>query len=331
MVRRTGSRKGRINEDQVMEMLRLHRQGKTISAIAQTTGCHRQTVRAYLRERQADILADEIRKQVLIEELRNHFRELADFARTHMKRRLDASPSESPVPPGMPTFMPVHIPGVGVLGLPDAEVEMPGSISVAGFFGLPGRGSLWHTVKEWARMYDPSPRKRHLTQSLREHTKDSDLWAHWDSLRKEVSEYETITLALLQWVREKTEAERRRRIDPEYMDSIRRWLFGNILLKTSGTDYERQEAKGRELISSVTGEVIARAADAASTSALHEYLNEMLEEAEQRPESTTLRSATSQLKEKQSRLEGIVLKIGSALEGIELMRAFSGRCHLCPV
>jgi hypothetical protein len=81
----------------------------------------------------------------------------------------------------------------------------------------------------------------------------------------------------------------------------------------------------------VTGEVIARAADAASASALHEYLNEMLEEAEQRPESTTLRSATSQLKEKQSRLEGIVLKIGSALDGIELMHAFPGRCHLCPV
>jgi hypothetical protein len=321
----------RITDEQVGEMLRLKREGKRDTAIAKVLGIHRQTVGRYLKRRRNDILADEARKQVLIEELRNHFRELVDFARTHMKRRLDASPSESPVPPGMPMLMPVHTPVVGVLGLPDAEVEMPGSISVAGFLGLPGRGSLRHTVCHWARMYDPSPKERHLTQSLREHTKDSDLWAHWDSLRKEVSEYETITLALLQWVREKTEAERWRRIDPEYMDSIRRWLFGNILLKTSGTDYERQEAKGRELISSVTGEVIARAADAASASALHEYLNEMLEEAEQRPESTTLRSATSQLKEKQSRLEGIVLKIGSALDGIELMHAFPGRCHLCPV
>ena len=131
----------RVTDAQVGEMLRLKREGKTDTAIAKVLGIHRQTIGRYLKRRRNDILADEARKQVLIEELRNHFRELADFARTHMKRRLDASPSESPVPPGMPTFMPVHIPGVGVLGLPDAEVGMPGSISVAGFLGLPGRGS----------------------------------------------------------------------------------------------------------------------------------------------------------------------------------------------
>ncbi|GAH90912.1 unnamed protein product, partial [marine sediment metagenome] len=44
-------------------------------------------------------------------------------------------------------------------------------------------------------------------------------------------------------------------------------------------------------------------------------------------------SATAQLRdgEKQKELKDIADKISSALDGIELMRAFSGRCHLCPV
>jgi transposase-like protein len=309
MARKASPRKPRITEEQISEMIRLQRQGKSISAIAQATGCHRQTVRTYLRERQADILADEVRKQVLIEELRSHFQELANFAAVGLKWRLKASRSEAP-------FL---------------EVAMPGPISVAGKLGLLGSGSAKYAAYEWARMYEPSSREHHLTQALREHTKESHLWVHWDSWRKEVAEYETASRGLLQWVIDKTEPERFQKIDPEYMDSIRRWLFGNILRKTSGEDYERLENRGRDLTTPGAREVVVRAADSAGSNVLHEYLNSILKEAEQQPQWTVLQSATAQLREKQPKLKGIILEIDSALGGIELMRAFPGRCHLCPV
>jgi len=116
------------------------------------------------------------------------------------------------------------------------------------------------------------------------------------------------------------------------MDLVGRWLFGNILLKTSGAEKERLEGRGPDLITPA-GEVVARAADSASRQALQEYLDGILEEAEQQPQWSELESATAQLRdgEKQKKLKDIIDKIGPALDGIELMRAFPGRCHLCPV
>jgi len=116
------------------------------------------------------------------------------------------------------------------------------------------------------------------------------------------------------------------------MDLVRRWLFGNILLKTSGADKEELEGRGRDLIT-LAGEVVARAADGASRQALQEYLNGIQEEAEQQPQWSALESATAQLREgeNQKKLSDIIGKIDSALDGIELMRAFPGHCHLCPV
>jgi hypothetical protein len=289
----------------------LRRQGKSISAIARAIKCNRQTVRVYLKERQADVLVDEVRKQVLIEELRGHFQELAKGMPVSLKWRLDASPSES----------------AGFKGL-----RLPGPISSAGRLGLPGAGSAKYTVSEWGRMYNPLPKVKHLTQALREHTKDSDLWVHWDSWRKEVADYENLSGQLLLWVIDKTEPERWQKIDPEYMDLVRNWLCGNILLKTSGADYERLEGRGRDLITPA-GEVVARAAASTSRQVLQEYLDGILGEAEQQPQWSGLESATAQLREgeKQKKLKDIIGKIDSALDGIELMRAFPGHCHLCPV
>jgi hypothetical protein len=64
---------------------------------------------------------------------------------------------------------------------------------------------------------------------------------------------------------------------------------------------------------------------------LCDYLLSMLKEAEQRPEWGALRLAAEQLKKSQLELRRIAIEIDSALGGIELMRAFPGRCHLCPV
>jgi hypothetical protein len=276
-------------------------------------GCHRQTVRIHLKERHGDILADEARKQVLIEELRAHFQKLADFAGIGLKWHLKASASE----------------GSGVTA---PEIAMPGPISVAGMLGLPGAGSAEYTAYEWGRIYDLPSKDKHLIQALREHTKDSDLWVHWDGWRKEVADYETLSRQLLQWVVDKTEPERLQMIDPEYMERVQRCLFGNILRMTSGIEEEKLEMRGRELTTPGAREVIARVRDSADIKPLYDWLRDILREAKTLPEWAGLESAAAELKdrEKQNRLKDIIAKIDSGLDGIELMRAFPGRCHLCP-
>jgi len=79
MVKKRSAGRPRVAGQQIAEMIRLDRQGWSISAIARSVGCHRQTVRVYLKERQADILADEVRKQLLTDELRRHLDELIQF------------------------------------------------------------------------------------------------------------------------------------------------------------------------------------------------------------------------------------------------------------
>ncbi|MBA7567353.1 hypothetical protein ES708_09064 [subsurface metagenome] len=70
----------RITEQQISDMMRLRRQGESISAIARAIKCNRQTVRVYLKERQADVLADEVRKQQLTDELQRHLNDVTEFA-----------------------------------------------------------------------------------------------------------------------------------------------------------------------------------------------------------------------------------------------------------
>jgi len=77
MVRRRGNR---VTDDQVRRMVELDRQGQSISAIARAVRCHRQTVKAYLAGRRGDILADEIKKQLLTNEQLKHLDDLTQFA-----------------------------------------------------------------------------------------------------------------------------------------------------------------------------------------------------------------------------------------------------------
>jgi len=313
--RETGpKKKPRLTEEQVTEIMRLKREGKSISDIARVIGCHRQTVRMHLREKHGDIVAEEARKQVFIEELRGHFQELVNFASVGFKWRLKASRSEIP-------------------GLTGLEVATSGPISVAGVLGLSGPGSSKYASYEWARMYYPPSRVSHLMEALREHTKDSDLWVHWDRWRREVADYEAASRHLLQWIASKTEPERWQKIDPEYMESIQWWLFGNIILKTSGGEYERLEIRGRDLTTPGAREVVARARDDVASKLLYDWLWDILRKTETLSEWAALEAATRELKEvqKQKKLMDIVSKIDSALDGIGLMRAFPGRCHLCPV
>lgn len=318
MARQKGSpKRKRLSEEQVQEMLRLRRQGQSVKAIAQAIGCHRQTVRLHLKERRGDILAEEARKQILIDELRSHFLELATLATATLKLRVDASPSEGSES---------SYPATGLF----ARFLVP--ISSAGRLGLPGSGDANYTVSEWGRMYELPERDKHLIQALREHIKDSDLWFHWDSWRKEVAEYETLGWQFGLWIYTKTEPKRWQEIDAEYMDKVRFWLFGNILLKTSGAAREELVGSGRDL-TTPAGDLVARAKDSASRQALQEYLYGILEKAEQQSQWKALEFATAQLgdREEQKKLKDIADKISVVMDGIERMRAFPGRCHLCPV
>ena len=312
-----GKPRPRITDQQISDMMRLRRQGKSISAIARAIKCNRQTVRVYLKERQADVLVDEVRKQILIDELRGHFLELATLATATLKARVDASPSEGSESayPTTGLFVRFFVP-----------------VSLAGRLGLPGPGAANYTISEWGRMYELPERDKHLIQALREHTKDSDLWVHWDSWRKEVADYETLCRQLGLWIYTKTEPKRWQEIDAEYMDKVRFWLLGNILLKTSGAAREELVGSGRDL-TTPAGDLVARAENSANRQALQEYLYGILEEAEQQPQWSALESATAQLRqvEKQKKLRDIADKISAVLDVIERMRAFPGHCHLCPV
>lgn len=308
-------KKTRITQEQLTEMKRLSREGISISAIAREIGCHRQTVRMHLREKHGDIVADEVRKQVLIEELRNHFQQLARFAQVNLRLRLDASPPEhKKLKPGEP--------------------QVQASIFLGGILGLPYWSGATYMSQEWARMYQPSPRESHLLQSLREHTKDSHLWVHWDSWRKKVTNYEIASHQLLDWLEDTMESDLFEKIDPTRIDAIRWWLFGNILLTANGIQHDSLDLF-RKLVIDPKGVIIARDPDrdADGSAALYDHLCGILNEAQQLSEWAKLRSTTEVLKSKESQLElrHIAKEIDYDLVSIELMHAFPGHCDLCPV
>lgn len=85
----------RVTEGEIEEMVRMRRQGYSMEAIAESTGRHRHTVRAYLEERQAQHLADEARREVMIQELRQHLDELSHFGTSLVEQlRVPDSPHE---------------------------------------------------------------------------------------------------------------------------------------------------------------------------------------------------------------------------------------------
>lgn len=181
-------------------------------------------------------------------------------------------------------------------------------------------------------MYLPPSKERYLEEALREHTNDSHLWDYVDTWRIEVAHYEDVTKCVLRWIDDKMETERERNLSSEDFDRVRTWLFGNILLKASGTDYAELETHDQQLTTPGEREVVARATEGGTTQALRDWLTQTLEEAEKLPEWTRkIKTGIIQLKEKQSKLRELVLQIDPDLERIGLMRAFRGRCKICPV
>ena len=313
----------RITGEQVQEMMRMRRRGESIKAIAQAIGCHRQTVRTYLKEKHGDILAEEARKEVLKGELLSHFQELVSFAQVGIKRRLDASPLKQ-----------------------ERKVltrRQPGAISFEGLLGLPSIGPPIFMHNEWVRMYHPSAKDDYLMKSLREHTRESMVWKYWDEWWRKLADYETVSRDFFEWLENNVETDLYDLIEVSQIRLVQIWLFGSILRETSGGGAEWLQIRGQTVLSTetkaitATGEeaslILAQAADESGSKHLQRYLPDILQQAHDKHQYSELRHLTTQtrLKETQLELRRIARNIDTALASIELMRAFPGRCSLCPV
>lgn len=320
---RQSLKRPRITGEQVQEMMRMRRQGESIQAIAQAIGCHRQTVRTYLKEKRGDILAEEARKEVLTGELLSHFQELVSFAQVGLKRRLDASPLKQ-----------------------ERKIvtrRQPGAISFEGLLGLPSIGPPIFMHNEWVKMYCPSAKDDYLMKSLREHTKESMVWTYWDEWWRKLAEYETASRNFFEWLEDNVETDLYDLIDVSQTRLVQIWLFGSILRITSDGGAEWLQIRGQTLLSSeskartTTGEeaflILAQTKDESGRKYLQEYMSDILRQAHDKPQYSELQHFTTQtrLKETQLELRRIARNIDTALAGIELMRAFPGRCSLCPV
>jgi len=299
----------RISEEMVSEIMRLRRQDKSIAAIAESLGVHRQTVRFYLKEKKDEILRDEVRKEVLATALRDHFKELADFAGKELKEKFRAS-----YPEGTTASQSLQLSG--------------------GLNGMPAIGSPFYMANEWERMYVDSPRAKHLTEALREHTPDSPLWVYWDEWQTDVVDYKGETLGLRVAVLLLPEAEppAALKVAPEYIPMLHKWLLGNLLLQASGVLHRKDlnveivgKAEKIPCDQLVLDGVPIRVEDGKA------LLNYLIDRLEQIQLSGLLQSAATAMKERQSALIDITAKINSELDTLSMKHAFPGRCHLCPI
>lgn len=314
---REPGKKPRITEEQITEMKHLYSEGKTIVEIARAVDCHRLTVRKHLDEAHTDPIADEVKKRIFGEELRNHYRQLVEFTGGDLKSRLDAS-------------VPEH--------MKSNETRGQGSINTEGMLGIPYPGEARYMCEEWLRMYHPPPKYTHLLKALRQHTRDSSMWVPWDRWRKKVADFEKAGRAFWDWLEEKNiEQELRERVDVMEVESSRKWLFGNILRVTGGNEPSRLSSLQRKTTAGegiqVVGADIYKENSFESKLGMDPYFTSLVDEARRMPAWQALELATAELKipESQLELKRIAGDIEFALAGIELMNAFPGRCELCPV
>lgn len=296
---------GKITDEQVKEMMSLRRQRKSVTEIARIVGCHRQTVRAYLRERQSSILVDEVKKEVLKEALLGHFKELADFAGKELGHRFKYSNPE-------------------------------GKHVLVGVLGLPGAGSPLYMAGEWERLYEPALRVNPVQEALKAHTEYSPLWRYWNEWEYIVKQYEVTSADFRDWVNGKTEMpEIYLAVNRDDLSRIQKWLFGNILRVASGEPYSGLSiagAKGHvELRCNYDGAVAGEIEDAKDAKALAERLAGILKEAQDLDLLNELKGTMKELKGRQDKLLEVSKKITAELKILGMKRAFPGSCHLCPI
>ncbi|MCK4793794.1 MAG: hypothetical protein KAV87_59245, partial [Desulfobacteraceae bacterium] len=284
-----GKRKKRITEEMITDMKHLYLTGLTISAIAEKLNVHRQTVTGYVAPKNRDIIADDVRKQLLEEGLRNHFNQLGKFVREVIRKPLNAA-----------------APG---------KAAMKETISTAGILGLPytATGTPHYITEEWERMYTFSARDQHSLLSLREHTRDSKLWVPWDRWHKKVAPFEGASRALRDWLGVKLEEDPPE--DIRDIEIVRSWVFGNMLGMASGREPVRVETLNQ---SAEPGEF--RSGIYSNLSHFQRYAQKVFDEAMDWPDLNSLKAAMADLADAKSQLElkGLAGEIDFALAGIEL-------------
>lgn len=307
-------KKPRITPDQITEIKRLFRNGKSMAAIAREIGIHRQTVKMHIREKQGDILADEVRKSVLTEELRSHFKQLSDFAIRDLKFQLDASPM--------------------AFERPRLTVREKGPIFKGGPFAVPNfiHPDYIYLSLEWMRMHNPPPRDIHLLKALRLHTSDSVLWEYWDKWHKNTNDFEKAGLDILEHVEDAIEHNVLSTIEYSIIETIQPSVFGYILQEASGIDHA-----GLSFLvqTCMTGEqrMSPNEETKAKEQKLYKELEKIIEDIKGGEAFKKLKESLRQLNQSNVQLElrHIAKEIDKALVSIELMHAFPGKCDLCPV
>ena len=294
--------KKRITEETITNMKRLYLEGMTISAIAKELNVHRQTVTGYVAPKNRDVIADDARKQILAEELRNHFNQLNTFIHEKIRKPLHASSPDKAT-----TKEPIST--VGVLGLPYTATGAP-----------------HHITGEWDRMYALSAQDQHSLLSLREHTRDLKLWLYWDRWHKKVAPFEGTSRTLWEWLGQRLEED-----PPEDMrdiEIVRSWVFGNLLVMANG-----REPAGVETLNQSAESGEFRPVIYSNPSQIQRYARKALDEAMGWPELDNVKSVIMDLSGTGSQLElrDLAREIDFELAGIELMSGFPGKCHLCPV
>ena len=169
------------------------------------------------------------------------------------------------------------------------------------------------------------------------------VWTYWDEWWRKLAEYETVSRDFFEWLENNVETDLYDLIEVSQIRVVQIWLFGSILRITSGGGAEWLQIRGQTLLSTetkattTTGEeyslILAQTKDESGSKYLQQYLSDILDQAHDKPQYSKLQYFTTQtrLKETQLKLRRIARNIDTALASIELMRAFPGRCNLCPV
>ena len=294
----------KITDEQIKEMMKLRREGKSDNEIALIVGCHRQTVRAYLRERQSNILVNEVRKEVLKEELLRHFKEVADFAGKEEVNRF--------------------------------KYSNPEGKHAVGLLGVPGAGSPLYMAGEWEKIYEPAVRENPLREALQAHTEYSPLWRYQKEWNGIVKEYKLRGYAFYHWLDRKTEIlEIQSLVKLEGRGKIKKWLFGSVLRLANGesdTGLNIVKSLGHtELRCNFDGTVITEVEDLEDAKALLEHLAGVLKEGQKLDLLNELQETMKEVKERQDELLEISNKLISELKILGMKRAFPGTCPLCPI
>lgn len=151
MARHKGNR---LADDQVRRMVELDRQGKSISAISRAVGCHRQTVKHYLEGRRGDILADEVRKELLTDELRWHVDAIIEFT-VPLAGSLPVRGSPFELPDAATAVQPLFCPPEVAKGLEYKRKERQNRLlfeSLRQHTG--GKAAWWQAFEEWKKAWD---------------------------------------------------------------------------------------------------------------------------------------------------------------------------------